>query len=109
MRRGTFCQLHGNTDVPCPECAAAEDEQITRLTRERDEARQQLIDRGLSDCTFDALDTEIGKLRRERDDLRALLLEVAGAQPLGNALGEYIDVQMPSRVWRAVKAEGRDG
>ncbi len=52
---------------------------VAVLVQQRDAARQQLIDRGLSDCTFDALDVEVGRLRtqvetltRERDEARAL-------------------------------------
>ena len=58
MARQNFCGLHGNTDVPCPECRAftkgqvrqltdtvsRQGAEITALIRERDEARAELAD-----------------------------------------------------------------
>jgi len=40
----------------------------------------------------------------ERDEARALLREVGQAEPLCGTLGDYIDVQVPTRVWLNVKA-----
>jgi len=101
------------TDKVIPVCPTCKDAgtYLAQLTRERDEARVAeehlremvaALEAGWPDTLVAG--SELDAAEFERDEALALLREVGQAEPLCGTLGDYIDVQLPTRVWLNVKA-----